>query len=59
MFELITYSRVTMREDNALRVEACAWARAHQDVLPIDRRPLKRRATDSTDFDVEPIEVAR
>jgi len=43
-FEVITYNKVTMREDDALNREACAWARLNQHRFPIDRRPLKRRA---------------
>jgi hypothetical protein len=43
-FEIITYKKVTMREDDALNRAACAWARDHQDRFPIDARPLKRRA---------------
>jgi hypothetical protein len=42
-FEIITYRKVTMREDDALNPEACAWARENQHRFPIDRRPLKRR----------------
>ena len=55
-FEIITYRRVTMREDDALDHEACAWARRNQHRFPVDTRPLKRR---SVEFDVETIEVAR
>ena len=48
-FELITFQRVTMREDDALNAAACAWARQHVEELPIDTRPLKwRRANDDT-----------
>ncbi len=43
VFEVVTYNKVTMREDDALNVEACAWARRNQHRFPIDRRPLKRR----------------
>ena len=42
-WEIITYNKVTMREDDALNVEACAWARRNQHRFPVDRRPLKRR----------------
>ena len=45
-FEIITYKKVTMREDDALNRSACAWARANQHRFPIDPRPLKRRAVD-------------
>jgi hypothetical protein len=43
-FEIISYQKVTMREDDALNPAACAWAREHQQLFPIDRRPLKWRA---------------
>jgi hypothetical protein len=42
-WEIITYNKVTMREDDALNSEACAWARLNQHRFPVDRRPLKRR----------------
>ncbi len=42
-FEIITYKKVTMREDDALNRAACTWARDHQHRFPIDPRPLKRR----------------
>ncbi|MDQ2976155.1 MAG: hypothetical protein M3R69_12195 [Acidobacteriota bacterium] len=45
-FEIITYNKVTMREDDALNREACLWARANQQRFPLDGRPLKRRALD-------------
>ena len=44
VFEIITYTKVTMREDDALNKEACAWARQNLHRFPVDRRPLKRRA---------------
>jgi len=40
-FEIITYQKVTMREDDALNPAACAWAREHQSRFPVDSRPLK------------------
>jgi hypothetical protein len=43
VFEVITYNKVTMREDDALNPAACQWARRHRERFPIDRRPLKRR----------------
>jgi len=42
-WEIITYNKVTMREDDALNPQACAWARRNQGRFPIDSRPLKRR----------------
>ena len=42
-YEIITYQKVTMREDDALNPAACVWARQNQDRFPFDRRPLKRR----------------
>jgi hypothetical protein len=41
-FEVITYNKVTMREDDALNHAACIWARQNKSRFPIDRRPLKR-----------------
>ncbi len=43
VFEIITYNKVTMREDDALNKEACSWTRNNLDRFPIDTRPLKRR----------------
>ena len=42
VFEIVTYAKVTMREDDALNKDACAWARSHLARFPVDRRPLKR-----------------
>lgn len=42
-FEIITWQKVTMREDDALDRDACSWARAHLDRLPVDRRTLLGR----------------
>jgi hypothetical protein len=44
LFEMITWRKVTMREDDALNPAACVWARGHRDQFPVDTRPLKRRA---------------
>jgi len=41
-FEIVTWQKMTMREDDALNAAACAWAREHRDRFPVDRRPLKR-----------------
>ena len=47
VYEVISYQKVTMREDDALNGDACAWARQNQDRFPVDRRPLRlRRRTD-------------
>ena len=42
-YEVITWNKLTMRENDALNTEACVWARHNPDRFPIDRRPLKRR----------------
>lgn len=42
-YEILSYQKLTPREDDALNKEACRWARANQDRFPIDNRPLKRR----------------
>jgi len=43
VFELITYNKATVREDDALNPAACQWARHNMHRFPIDRRALKRR----------------
>jgi hypothetical protein len=66
LFEIITYRKVTPREDDALNREACAWARANMARFPIYPHSLKRRPADAEprdasaetlDFDV--VEVTR
>ena len=42
-FEVLSHQAATVREDDALNWDACQWARNHQDLLPVDTRPLKRR----------------
>ena len=46
VFEIITWNKVTMREDDSLNKAACQWARGNLSRFPLDRRPLKRRALD-------------
>jgi hypothetical protein len=50
--QVITWNKVTMREEDALNWPACQWARQHRDRFPVDRRPLKRRAVDLRAADV-------
>ena len=59
LFEIITYNKVTPRENDALNRECCMWARANQRRFPVDRRALKRRVIEpeaevgiERDFDV-------
>ncbi len=47
VFELVTFRKVTPREDDALNPEACVWFRRTRRRFPVDRRPLKWRASDS------------
>jgi hypothetical protein len=54
VYEVITWQKVTMREDDALNAAACQWARRHLDALPLDRRPLKRHARPDYIGDVTP-----
>jgi hypothetical protein len=42
VYEIISYNRVTMREDDALNPHACAWARHNQHRFPLEQRPLVR-----------------
>jgi hypothetical protein len=44
VYEMITYTKFTPREDDALNPEACKWARANLQRFPLDRAPLRRRA---------------
>ena len=37
----------TVHEIDAYNGEACQWGRAHQDLLPLDTRPLKRSSASS------------
>jgi hypothetical protein len=46
LFDIVTYRKVTMREDDALNAVACAWARDNQRRFPVDDRPLRRRRLD-------------
>jgi hypothetical protein len=55
-WEVLTYRKLTVREDDALNHDACAWARRNLDRFPVDPRPLKRRRVD---FEVEPVEAPR
>jgi hypothetical protein len=43
VWELLTYRKATVREDDALNRAACAWARRNAHRFPLDTRPLKRR----------------
>jgi hypothetical protein len=46
-YEVITFENVTMGEDNALNVPACAWARRNRERFPVDSRPIKRARAES------------
>jgi hypothetical protein len=41
---ITSYQKVTMREDDALDRDACAWARRNQFRFPVDDRGMTRRA---------------
>jgi hypothetical protein len=45
VYEMITWQKA--RLDHALNWEAAAWARNNRERLPVDRRPLKRKAIES------------
>jgi hypothetical protein len=53
LFEIITYRKVTMCEDDALNREACMWARANQERFPTDRRSLVGHAIEVQRVDPE------
>ena len=44
LYEILTFQKLTPREDDALNRDACAWARRNMQRFPLDARPLKRRA---------------
>ena len=52
VYEVLTFAKLTPREDNALNRDACAWARRNMQLFPLDARPLRRQAVA---FDVSPI----
>jgi hypothetical protein len=51
---LITWNKVTMREDDALNHAACQWARANPGCIPVDTRPLRRRPIVIDAVDISP-----
>ena len=54
-YEVLTYNKVTMCEDDALNRDACVWARENQHRFPVDRRPLRRRVLR---FDLPVVDIA-
>ena len=64
-FEILTWNKVTMREDDALNAAACSWARQNLDRFPVDDRPLLNRSKrleirkTATRKDVTPKEARR
>lgn len=46
IYEILSYQKYTPREDDALNLAACNWARNNAEKFPIDARPLKRRNGD-------------
>ncbi len=42
VYEILTWTKATPLEYDALNPAACAWARANGGRLPVDRRPLRR-----------------
>ena len=46
VWEILTFQKMTVREDDALNHDACAWARAHMSGLPLDAAPLRHRAVE-------------
>jgi hypothetical protein len=54
VWEIVTWQKVTMREDDALNRDACQWARANLARMPVDARPLKRRTPAFHADDISP-----
>ncbi|MDH5541236.1 MAG: hypothetical protein OEY03_17695 [Rhizobacter sp.] len=44
--EILTFQKLTPREDDALNRDACAWARRHMNLFPLSTAPLRRRTAD-------------
>jgi len=45
IYEIISYQKWSAHD--GLNEEACEWARGHQDLFPLDRRPLKRKESNA------------
>lgn len=56
VYEVLTFVKLTPREDDALNREACAWARGNMQRFPVDPRPLRRQ---SADFEIDAITPGR
>lgn len=52
VYEVLTFAKLTPREDDALNRDACAWARRNMQLFPVDTRPLRRQGAD---FEINPI----
>lgn len=53
VYECLTWQKATIREDDALNHEACAWGRRNRNLWPVETRPLRRR---TPALRVEPVE---
>ena len=53
LYEIVTFQKLTPREDDALNRDACAWARRNMQRFPLDARPLRRRVAE---FEVSAID---
>lgn len=51
-FEILTWRKVQLREDDSLNPAAAQWARANPERFPTDARPLRRRTLDLSFADV-------
>ncbi len=49
--EILSWRKVTMKEDDCMNGAACAWARANRSRFPVDLRPLRRRASEAIPAD--------
>ncbi len=58
-YEILTFQKVTMREDDALNAEACTWARKNKERFPVDSRPLVRRRASYKIKDSQALEEKR
>jgi hypothetical protein len=53
-YEMLTFNKLTPREDDALNRDACAWARGHMGLFPLTSRPLLRRVASLNIEEVAP-----
>ena len=54
VYEILTFQKLTPREDDALNHNACVWARQHMAEFPLSAAPLSRRANEWSIHEIAP-----